>query len=409
MRKIYTEDWNAIEKYIVCGLNREDERLPKVLCASCSYTVNDYSKGIFVKRINVFDHSQIRGSSLITRDHTCLVCDIASASLNDSIKFKKSIKSNPGRPSTKPLVDPPSPITLCSFCLSKTSKGKPHICSDTSRVDNLKDIISSNKKTGEKLASFIIKDKVAHQQEIENIELSQSYGPTMKIKIVKKKCKKETLFTHDDILQIRNSQGMSLRGTKELAKNLRAASKNRKIISPGISNVIENEANHKLDKYFKVKVIDDFMNTEKQVPVVYCINIEDCLSIIAWERSISLIDSELKVGIDAGGGFLKVCLNLLTPLNPLEPSAKKRLKYENGIPNKVCQSTSVKKLIVLALAPNVPENYENVLRILKLLKFEELPDTSTVRYAADLKMINILLGLMSHSSNHPCSWCDIDR
>ena len=29
--------------------------------------------------------------------------------------------------------------------------------------------------------------------------------------------------------------------------------------------------------------------------------------------------------------------------------------------------------------------------------------------ATDLKLCNILLGLMSHSSCHPCCWCDIKK
>ena len=106
-----------------------------------------------------------------------------------------------------------------------------------------------------------------------------------------------------------------------------------------------------------------------------------------------------------------MCLNVMTPVNDNEPSAsvKKRLKYEDGIAAKSMKSTSVNKLLILAITPGVPENYDNIFKVLELLKLEDLPETSKVRYAADLKMINLLLGLMSHSSAHPCSWCDMDR
>ena len=29
--------------------------------------------------------------------------------------------------------------------------------------------------------------------------------------------------------------------------------------------------------------------------------------------------------------------------------------------------------------------------------------------ATDLKLCNVLLGMMNHSSNHPCAWCDIKK
>ena len=117
-------------------------------------------------------------------------------------------------------------------------------------------------------------------------------------------------------------------------------------------------------------------------------------------------DSDLKIGIDAGGGFLKVCVNVMVQE---ENSARKRLCYGDGISSKKFKSTSVRKLIILAIAPGLKENYASLSKVLGLLKLDELPPSPTVCYAADLKMVNLLLGLMSTASSHPCSWCDIDR
>jgi hypothetical protein len=46
-------------------------------------------------------------------------------------------------------------------------------------------------------------------------------------------------------------------------------------------------------------------------------------------------------------------------------------------------------------------------KILKLYEFIKENDNVTV--ACDLKMANILTGLMSHSSAHPCTWCGTKR
>lgn len=70
------------------------------------------------------------------------------------------------------------------------------------------------------------------------------------------------------------------------------------------------------------------------------------------------------------------------------------------------KDSEVKKLILVALAPNIQENYKNIFMLWKISKINDLREYYV---ASDLKMINILLGLMSHASMHPCSWCIADK
>jgi len=51
----------------------------------------------------------------------------------------------------------------------------------------------------------------------------------------------------------------------------------------------------------------------------------------------------------------------------------------------------------------------NVLRIWVLLKLKTCVMIPRLTYAMDLKLMNIMLGLSSHASIHPCPWCDIQR
>ena len=48
---------------------------------------------------------------------------------------------------------------------------------------------------------------------------------------------------------------------------------------------------------------------------------------------------------------------------------------------------------------------------MKRLWLETRLDSLTRAYtiATDLKLCNVLLGLMSHSSSHPCCWCDVNK
>ena len=143
------------------------------------------------------------------------------------------------------------------------------------------------------------------------------------------------------------------------------------------------------------------------MPIVFCNNVSECIYTILKERGISADDADLKIGIDAGGGFFKVCLSVIC--HEFAPKSKKRLCYGDGIAAKQLKDTGVKKLLILAIVPGMPEKYESVARVLSILKLDLIPSTFDLKYAADLKMINILLGLMSHSSKHPCSYCSIER
>ena len=91
-------------------------------------------------------------------------------------------------------------------------------------------------------------------------------------------------------------------------------------------------------------------------------------------------------------------------------SSPKRRKY-NDVNQALFKDNSVQKLIILAIAPNIIENYKNVFDIWSMLKMEDSLafEALKTRFTVDLKMCNLLLGLMSHASSHPCSWCDIHR
>ncbi len=68
------------------------------------------------------------------------------------------------------------------------------------------------------------------------------------------------------------------------------------------------------------------------------------------------------------------------------------------------RDTGVKSQLIVAIAENVPETYENVQELLNLIQFKDV----SFCISCDLKMANIICGIQSHSSKHPCCWCNID-
>lgn len=102
-------------------------------------------------------------------------------------------------------------------------------------------------------------------------------------------------------------------------------------------------------------------------------------------------DEYIKLGIDGGGGFLKITLSIV-------PRMSVR-------PTKSFKDSGVKRLHIIALAPKLPEKYEYVRLIWNLLEL----DNFEYVVAGDLKIINIIVGIMAHSSSNPCPYCEIGK
>ena len=95
----------------------------------------------------------------------------------------------------------------------------------------------------------------------------------------------------------------------------------------------------------------------------------------------------ISVGIDGGGGFLKICMSIFDINDPF-PHA------QSGLAKKFIES-GVKRVFLIGIVPDVPDNYVNVKRLWVNSGLESLDKRFTV--ATDLKLCNILLGMMSHS------------
>ena len=71
-------------------------------------------------------------------------------------------------------------------------------------------------------------------------------------------------------------------------------------------------------------------------------------------------------------------------------------------------------VFILLAASRTNENYTNIKNLWNLLKIDKIidPNTTTsksISIDTDLKLANILAGLMQHSNCFPCIWCDISK
>ena len=231
--------------------------------------------------------------------------------------------------------------------------------------------------------------------------------PALKRSIETHQPPRKKLFSADDICLIRKDFNLSTRQTLVLTQDLRKAAvcNPRSVIEPSVKKMMY-EKNHELDYFFEYKTLKFTRNIETQGKkyselfdqhVVTTNDISKLIEKIILHRSLNEENVFVRVGLDGGGGFLKVCLSLFDlTASPSKNVLAKKFK-----------DSGVKKVIIIGITPNVPENYVNVKKLWLSIGLQSMQKSFTI--ATDLKLCNILLGLMSHSSMHPCCWCDIDK
>ncbi len=201
---------------------------------------------------------------------------------------------------------------------------------------------------------------------------------------------------------------MSDKALKEQARVLRQATGNRRAVQPGLEKAMADRGK-KLAPFFENRkknfmIRDDkgkMQPVEKDIVVVK--DPAEFVKFVKEERGQD--KSRVKVGIDGGGGFLKACMGIIgdeTRSPSQSPVAKKPPAPIGG---ERFKDTGVKKLMIVGIGQGIPENHENMRTFMKELQLGSL----SFCLATDLKLSNILAGLMSHASSYPCTWCQASK
>lgn len=126
---------------------------------------------------------------------------------------------------------------------------------------------------------------------------------------------------------------------------------NRKAVHPRLKVAFQNRMDELRDFFFHVQRLEmaSYKGNRKVVEhrsVVMCTSIQGLIQYIKARRNAD--ESILKIGIDGGQGSLKIVLNI----EERDRQTKKGLK-----------DSGVRQALILALAPGIQENYENISKI----------------------------------------------
>ena len=161
-----------------------------------------------------------------------------------------------------------------------------------------------------------------------------------------------------------------------------------------------------LERYFNVESVT-FKNTDNkdfESPLVFCSDVCGFVETLAYLRGYNFTDMVEKVGMDSGKGHLRLVLTLYDEEDLLDFSTGSRVTRQEGIGSSChYKLTGRKKIMILASVPKVPESYVNCSIIMNKVNINSL----AYKFTGDLKIMNILAGLMSASSKCPCVYCEV--
>ena len=185
--------------------------------------------------------------------------------------------------------------------------------------------------------------------------------------------------------------GLSTNGTLQMASVMRSKH-GRAAVQPYLKKKLE-AGDRQLDGWFSVSELSSAAGSAGPAAgsagpaaAVVCTDTSGFLQHVINKREIDPHDHLIKIGMDGGGGILKVTCNIVTQVDNCSNDTSSR-SVIRAAPFK---DTSVKQLFLLAVVPGVPESYSIMAHLLQDLR---LHDIGRLHIAADLKMANILCGL----------------
>ena len=357
----------------------------------------------------------------------CSICQIGRLSGTEYVNYEKTQRQKAGRPRLKE-DEVCVPVTTCSYCHTEVGQGKPHDCTRTEMQENLLDIIRSHsEKTQEQVTSkmldVIFKEKGISKQG--GVALIATKGTPKPVTVGKSRVSKPSpKFSIDDLTKLQVTRNFSDKDTIAVASFLRVKA-GRKAVETNLKKGIQ-ERNHKLEDMFykkememKVKPKNKKDNLEDQEeqeeggvidqegmktvlrPGVFVSNLEEFTKFLIDERCLDPQNHIVQFGFDDGQGMLKI-MEIVKSNEVVEDQDRKRSKYSDGVCPTSSKLSSVKKLFVVGLIPDVQEIYPNVKTMLEELNLEGIE----YGLSADLKIYLCIIGKQIASCIHSCPYCE---
>ena len=425
-----------IQKHAYKEYSLDDESLPLIVCKSCAKTLKVCGNG---RKLPDFDYGGlVKPISVNTRSGdnekcNCSICEICRLNGNQFQKHEKAQRHNPGRPTDR-VAEESFPITHCSNCHTEVGPGKPHECNRTSRQENLVELVKNHsektlQQVTSKLLDVIYEDKGVSKRGGTTL-LGTKGAPKLVTVGTSRTEKPKPKYSIEDLSKLQVARNMSDNDTIAVASFLRVKG-GRTCVERNLKQGLKDR-NHKLEDMFYQKVmkmkekpkkkkkkgkdsndesdnddsdeeegdlVDGMRDVER--PGIFVKDLDEFTKFLVEERGLDPGAHEVHFGFDDGQGMLKI-MEIVKDKEPVLDNETKRSKYSDGVCPKSTKLSSVKKLFVVGLVPNVQELYPNVKAMLEELKLDGIE----YGLCADIKIYLCIIGKQTASCRHPCPYCE---
>ena len=164
------------------------------------------------------------------------------------------------------------------------------------------------------------------------------------------------------------------------------------------------EARNLLEDYFYYSEQSFFISEQKGYQDRILVTVKDIDTFVKYilnQRDLDPHDHIVRIGLDGGGTFLKLCLSIFKKQDNVQLPHK---RHQRSVQSPFLD-TGVKKSFIIGIVQSVFENYENIQKI-----FSHIKNFESIKYhiCNDLKATSIILGIQNASSKHPCPFCVVD-
>lgn len=226
------------------------------------------------------------------------------------------------------------------------------------------------------------------------------------------------MFSTESLDNFQVNTGASSRQMKKVTNFLRSNAGKHSV--PAYYNTTHvNENSKKLENVYQSGIFEfevgQKTNVKEKRPVVWA-DSEELLQAVLKARNVN-DGVEIKVMADGGQGFFKISMTVLPKnyspeldcsINDSEsdddsnfPKKKRSTYAEGGSVGKDAKLTSVNKLIMLCIVPEIKESYENIEILFNLTNINNIP----FKFVSDFKIILIVNGQQTATSMYPSPYC----
>lgn len=435
---------NLIKKFINSDYDVYNEQFPLAICRTCYLTLLDAEKNLFKRPMQVMPNyfNVLLPKETRAKKETCdcYICSTArftghrnvlhgrgnKRNLNNAVNTFKDPHSSfteEELPSTSvENKKPKSFIQLCNECFQEIGKGKVHICKNA-KNNVVKIVERLTEKEQDQIVTTIIKKKVESEiregSSSKNVDFNLSTGGRKTRIIMNPNKEKHYFFNEENLDNFRINLGASANAMKRITNFLRTSVGKKSV--PAYYSKHMTEKSTALKDVYKVSKLEFECEKSlgKQIRSVVYANAEELLDTVIEKRKFEG-NVVIKVMADGGQGFFKICLTV-APENYfpkphtdfdedgdyhliLNESASKRSLYsQGGNMAKQTKLTSVNKLILLCIVPQIKESYDNVKLLFDLTNINNI----AFKFVSDFKLLLIVNGQQTASAMFPCPYCFI--